>query len=153
MMTTAPNTFVIRLPEMWSELPVEAEALKEYAAEALKSATDDEQVDEFTQRRFLLLIDRIASQAEEGGVVFAAGYIEAVAADATETDDASGEPVVIMATAALTTRAAEALGTRSSRLTSSAPRSSPTPSTAAASVFGSPNWLTFHRDERSAMSC
>jgi hypothetical protein len=108
----ALNTFVIRLPEMWLELPVDESGLREYVktAAANTEAPADLATDEVAQRRFLLMIDRIAGQARDGGVVFAAGYLEAVPGDDSDDDGGDPDAITIMATAALSTRPAEAFG-------------------------------------------
>lgn len=68
------DTFLIRLPDSWQEVPLERDELREMLARASADLPDD--TDPLAVRRFGLMLERNLEIARSAGLAFAAAYFE-----------------------------------------------------------------------------
>jgi hypothetical protein len=87
------DTFVISIPDAWTELPTEPHAMVERLREQVMERLPDDARDSIGFRRLLVLCRRVAEQVAQAGFVFATSYCEVI--DGAETPGGDDEPYLI----------------------------------------------------------
>lgn len=112
------DTYVIRVPGTWQELPTNPQALRDLVRSNAETNLSVDALESVDFRRFLLVISKLAEQGEQAGLVYLASYIEAVSEELKATDvpdeaaptTEASRPGLLMASVALMTRRAQDFG-------------------------------------------
>lgn len=99
-----PDTMVITLPEGWVQAPTDPAELVALIRAGLVARLDPAVTGSMAFKRELVLIRRLAEQADRGGVVFLAGSVEDLGAEDVE------EPYLLTSVCYVATRSAAELG-------------------------------------------